>query len=194
MRIARAALAIHNVIVAMQVDVQAKRSRAVIDVAVADVEPQQVAMVAEAATRDRAFVDHAARAMVGAAGFEPARPCGQWILSPWRLPVTPRPRTICSNYDYASAALLPMSNDSYIARSATGRRANSPAEYGFPRRFQKSSKPATNVSPGSLVRHRRIVAGRNYPAYSFTHHSAEPSRYRSFPNPMIFWPACLPSS
>src|SRR5215470_1280836 len=23
--------------------------------------------------------------MVGAAGFEPARPCGQWILSPWRL-------------------------------------------------------------------------------------------------------------
>src|SRR5438067_3771789 len=51
--------------------------------------------------------------MVGAAGFEPARPFGQWGLSPSRLTnVTPRPRTIHSNYDYAKPGLLPMSNDS----------------------------------------------------------------------------------
>jgi hypothetical protein len=36
--------------------------------------------------------DRAREVVVGAAGFEPARPCGQRILSPRRLPVTPRPR------------------------------------------------------------------------------------------------------
>lgn len=34
--------------------------------------------------------------MVGAAGLEPAQPCGRGILSALRLPVSPRPRGLAS--------------------------------------------------------------------------------------------------
>src|SRR5439155_22268697 len=98
--------------------------------------------------------------MVGAAGFEPARAFGQWGLSPSRLTkVTPRPRTIHSNYDYAKPGLLPMSNDSdsdarrIQATNGWRRRADSN------RRITDLQSAALPLGYGAVLQlSRRIVA------------------------------------
>src|SRR5439155_9754710 len=100
--------------------------------------------------------------MVGAAGFEPARAFGQWGLSPSRLTkVTPRPRTIHSNYDYAKPGLLPMSNDSdsdarrIQATNGWRRRADSN------RRITDLQSAALPLGYGAASRAKKIAGAGN---------------------------------
>ena len=50
--------------------------------------------------------------LVGAAGFEPARPCGQGILNPWRLPFRHAPAPFGTETGVFACAIIQITNGS----------------------------------------------------------------------------------